>query len=569
MVRRTPRCDVMFMLVCFSVFSFFPSSFPLPPPSSSSSVVQLYNNYMRSGEINIPRNKDENPFHIVPNGPMLIGTARLYLQPCFFLLPINESTAIIDYRGEHKGQLYVNLIPIPPRDEDTKDLKEEDLFFAEEELSELKGEPLSIRLEIKKCMGLPSKYAKNVYVQYKFFYDSIDSKTDPCPDTTINPMLNYERKVLVDIVEDEFVDHVKNGIMEFSVYGEQPVEKEDDDEDDGGKTASSSKGGKGNNKSSNKRGSARKGHKGSDEDDNGGLPSAQAIRLQKLEAVLREVCSSVLEGDDDPAMGNPDEVILKSPELIGKKVKELRVKEKALTEENFVLKSPAKIAAAGKRPQSAASTALAEENAQMKAELTKLRILAEGAASPNAKDGADGGGLLTDEAIAAENASLKAALASLQAQSSPSAVELAAAKEDQAKADQRARDTEEELAQWRKKYDDKAREAEAELNQLRQHEKELRDQLEAKLLASSSSKSSKNDQGDSAAEVAQLRAELASARGKIQSATPRTLAGGGGSTANDPALASAVIKKDAELEELRRKLKESEGKQGSSSCVIL
>jgi hypothetical protein len=150
---------------------------------------EIYNNYMRSGEIDIPTNKDENPFHLVPNGPMLIGTARLYLQPCYFLLPINESTAIIDYRGGHKGQLYVNLIPIPPRDEDTKDLKEEELFFEEEELTELKGEPLSIRLEVKKCMGLPQKYSKNVFVQYKFFYDDTDHKSEVCADQTNNPLL--------------------------------------------------------------------------------------------------------------------------------------------------------------------------------------------------------------------------------------------------------------------------------------------------------------------------------------------------------------------------------------------
>lgn len=71
-----------------------------------------------------------------PTGPMLIGTARLYLQPCYFLLPIHESTAIIDYKGEHKGLLYVNLIPIPPRDEDTMNLKEDELFFEEEELGQ-------------------------------------------------------------------------------------------------------------------------------------------------------------------------------------------------------------------------------------------------------------------------------------------------------------------------------------------------------------------------------------------------------------------------------------------------
>jgi len=550
---------------------------------------EIYNQYLRSGEIEVPERKEENPFHLQPSGPVMIGQARLYLQPCFFLLPIHESTAIIDYKGEHKGQLYVNLVPIPPRDEDTANLREEELFFEEEELTELKGEPLSMRLEIKKCMGLPQKLALNVFVSYKFYADSVESKTEPSlsdPDAvpTINPLLNYERTLLVDIIEDEFVEYIKSGILEFSVYGEHyipPQEKDDDDDEDGAKAKGGAAKGKSGKRSS---GKASKGSKGGDDD----LASA---RLAKLEAVLKEITESV-----DPTLAADPTVLEKSPEVVAQSVKALKHKAGTLENEIVELKSPAK----GRPPsQDLASAEAIEENARLKALLESLRATKGGEqaatlAAENAKikaeleslrgksskkSAAGSGGMFPDavgttsaeeaaalraeiEALKAaspsagaaqataavldENASLKAALESLKSKASPSAAELAELRQSAAAADS-------QLASLRKALAQKETEAE-ELRALKEAEAALNKELADKIAQGVSASATASVVGRNDAQVEQLKRDLESARNKVAAAST------GGGAGGDAALA-------AEIEDLKRQLREKDKK--SSACVIL
>ena len=468
----------------------------------------------------LPKNKADNPFHLTPNGPMLIGTARLYLQPCYFLLPIHESTAIIDYRGEHKGQLYVNLVPVPPRDEDTMNLKEEELFFEEEELAELKGEPLTLRLEVKKCMGLPSKYSSRVFVAYKFFYDSSEVRSEVCPDTTINPLLNYERTLLVDIIEDEFVEYIKSGILEFSVYGEQPVVKEDDEEEEEKSSSSSAgavKGGK---------------HKGNA----GAVSGAVSERLQKLEAVLRAITEQV-----DPAAAalpasDRDKLLKDAPESIVGKVKELVVRHAGLEQENLVLRSPVKARPAS---GSAASVAAAAETAALKKQLEALKLSSAASASAS--------GSVLDE-----NQSLKAALASLKAHSSPQASELAELRQSKEAHERALAAGEAKLAALKAALDKKEAEA-AELRSIQSKEAQLNRELQERLSAAGGG-------GGDDQSVAALRRDLESARAKVASAS---------TSSSDAGLASSIARKDAELEELRRQLKAAQDQKKSSACVIL
>lgn len=510
---------------------------------------EIYNQFMRSGEIVIPRNKDENPFHLVPNGPTLIGTARLYLQPCFFLLPINESTAIIDYKGEHKGQIYVNLIPIPPRDEDTMNLKEEELFFDEEELSELKGEPLSLRLEVKKCMGLPQKYSRNVHVGYKFFYDTTEQKSTVAPDApsvgTINPLINYERQLLVEIIEDEFIEYVKNGILEFSVYGEQPIVEQDDDDDEEQKTGADGSASSKSAKSGDKR---RSGAKGASAKDGGGSGSNE--RLAKLESVLRDITAQV-----DPASGveGADRLLKESPEAISQKVAALVTKQGALEAEVVVLKSPEKQKPV--RPSSAIEKLKTSEmeNARIKAELESFKAK-KGSATPANTEPASSGSAEENAALKAELEALKSAAAASSSSSGPSAAELAELRAAH-EADERA------MADLKSAMLLLEKEA-ADLRELQAREAQMNQELQARL---STKSGISDDGGKSDEQLAQLRRELESARAKAASSSASAASG----RPADDGLASMIAKKDAELEAVRKALKEEQQKKKSSACVIL
>jgi chromosome segregation ATPase len=421
------------------------------------------------------------------------------------------------------------------------------LFF--QELTELKGEPLTMRLEIKKCMGLPQKYSSKVFVKYRFFYDSTEHQTEACGDTTINPLLNYERTLLVDIIEDEFVEYVKSGVLELSVYGEQPVYDDDDEEKDGtaGTASTKARGGRGSKRATAKAGSSKRNSMTpGDSSSSGGDASA---RIAKLEAVLRDITASVAPD------ASADSLLKDAPEELVGRVKDLVVKKASLEEENFVLKSPEKARPASSaegavvnEEAAAAAAALQAENEKIKAELESLR--SKGASASGAAD-AEAAALRAElEALRQappaaasaplvdENASLKAALESLKSKATPSASELAELRQSKEAQERALAAGEAELAALRATLATKENEA-AELRALQEREATLNRELQEKLGAA------KSDE-----DLASLRKELDSARAKV-------------------AAAGQSADRDAELEELRRQLKEEQEKKKSSACVIL
>ncbi len=52
---------------------------------------------------------ENNPFVVRSLGPQLIGNARIFLQPLFYLFPVDEKTPIIDYKGDALGQVHVKI----------------------------------------------------------------------------------------------------------------------------------------------------------------------------------------------------------------------------------------------------------------------------------------------------------------------------------------------------------------------------------------------------------------------------------------------------------------------------
>ena len=428
----------------------------------------------------------------------------------------------------------------------------------EEELTELKGEPLSLRLEVKKCMGLPQKYSRNVHVSYKFFYDASEQKSlvpaDAPKEGTINPLINYERQLLVEIIEDEFVEYIKNGILEFSVYGEQPVVERDDEEDEekNGEGGSSSSGAGKSAKSGDKRRSGAKGAASSKD----GSGSGHNERLAKLESVLREITAQV-----DPSSGaeGADRILKESPEAISQKVAALVTTQKNLEAEVVVLKSPEK------QKQTRPSSAIEklkfsqEENARIKAELESIKAK-KGAAPANTE-------AASSAASAEETAALKAELEALRSASASSGASGAGGASASELAELRAAHESDEraLAELRASLARMEKEAE-DLRELQSKEAQLNQELQARLTVSTKtgggSEGGKDDE-----QLAQLRRELESARAKAASSSASAASG---RPADDGGLASQIARKDAELAEMRRALKEEqEKKKKSSACVIL
>ena len=59
-------------------------------------------------------------------------------------------------------------------------------------------------------------------VSVQFFLDDKQSKSKPAEETSINPVLNYSRTILIDPVTDDFIEYLKSGLMEIQVWGQRP-----------------------------------------------------------------------------------------------------------------------------------------------------------------------------------------------------------------------------------------------------------------------------------------------------------------------------------------------------------
>jgi hypothetical protein len=201
---------------------------------------ELYGDFLNTNKLPVLEDDASNPFAVLVKGPQMIGASRIYLQPNFYLFPITEQTPVIDYRGQAVGHLFISLRPIPQTEEARHALEmedkgaaagggsggETDFVFDEENVEELKGEVLELRLDIDKVMGVPQRLSKGVFCKYRFFVDDVDAKTSPAKEASINPSVKYKRTIMVDPVSAEFVEYLRSGVLEVEVWGESPTEED-------------------------------------------------------------------------------------------------------------------------------------------------------------------------------------------------------------------------------------------------------------------------------------------------------------------------------------------------------
>ncbi len=110
-----------------------------------------------------------------------------------------------------------------PNGVDPNNFQDDELLFEEEDVRQMKGKSLQLRFDVTRAMGLPMKFAKNVFTSYRFHYDSEENKSEISKDKGINPMINHTRVFTVENIDEDFVDYLENGVLEIQVFGEQIV----------------------------------------------------------------------------------------------------------------------------------------------------------------------------------------------------------------------------------------------------------------------------------------------------------------------------------------------------------
>eukprot|EP01006_Ploeotia_vitrea_P051054 TRINITY_DN67520_c7_g1_i1.p1 TRINITY_DN67520_c7_g1~~TRINITY_DN67520_c7_g1_i1.p1 ORF type:complete len:1113 (-),score=711.82 TRINITY_DN67520_c7_g1_i1:1833-5003(-) len=199
---------------------------------------EIYNDFLEYDEISIPEGED-NPFELRDDGPQLIGQVQLLLEPIYYLFPIKQKTPILNYKGETRGQLDVELLPVPPSDGSDDDggggkndgigklgSDDDEVMFLEDSIEELKDGVIELQLRIKSAMGLPPQFSSNVFCQYKFFLDDTEQKTVAQDVVSINPEIGYERTILIEAITNDLIEYLREKVLTIEVWGQPPRDEE-------------------------------------------------------------------------------------------------------------------------------------------------------------------------------------------------------------------------------------------------------------------------------------------------------------------------------------------------------
>ena len=148
----------------------------------------------------------------------LIGHAYMYLETSYYLAPIEDDMmAIINDQGAIKGTLNIALTP-----------NIEGVILEEyENLRELIGKELVIKININSASNLPQNYSTNVFCQYTLnaFNDEI-YKTPILNETNTDPIFKYENAhkfIITNDISEEFL----NRALIISVYGDITKERKE------------------------------------------------------------------------------------------------------------------------------------------------------------------------------------------------------------------------------------------------------------------------------------------------------------------------------------------------------
>ena len=164
---------------------------------------------------------DKDPFWDPPEN-RLIGTAVLYLDSLSFLLEIEETTPIIDFKGKQVGELTCELIALSVEFDRTNARERRQNIklidnFEEFQLKNFVGGFLNLEMHVVGGRGLPSSLCNDVDARWTF-WDQPTQSTKQVKGPTIAPDFNSVTQIKINIDQD-FVQYVQNESLEVEVWG--------------------------------------------------------------------------------------------------------------------------------------------------------------------------------------------------------------------------------------------------------------------------------------------------------------------------------------------------------------
>jgi hypothetical protein len=169
-----------------------------------------------------------DPFYVVPED-MLLGKATVVLDTLLHIMPITETTPILDHKGVEQGELVVRVTPhfgekIPENDEEA----DEDLLslgdWAEAEipdsLSKLLGRKLHISVKVESARGLPLERSVGAHVRFSFFLEDKQRMTPAIEGKSMNPRFDYTC-TFTNVITDELLSYLDERELIFELWARQ------------------------------------------------------------------------------------------------------------------------------------------------------------------------------------------------------------------------------------------------------------------------------------------------------------------------------------------------------------
>lgn len=179
-------------------------------------MQEMYQNYIEGDEWDLPEERD--PFWEPYDAEVQIGSAQLYLQSLAYMIEVEETLSITDYKGNDQGRLQVEAYPCDKTGN-------EDIDDFVEDPKELIGNPLYFKLRIPHARGLPARFAKGeTWCKFKLYLDNEPAVTGRVSGT-INPAYAYEKQFAFSPVTKQFVDYLMNTSLVIEVWGKQSGRK--------------------------------------------------------------------------------------------------------------------------------------------------------------------------------------------------------------------------------------------------------------------------------------------------------------------------------------------------------
>ncbi|CAH1788618.1 unnamed protein product [Owenia fusiformis] len=176
-------------------------------------MQEMYMNYME-GDPDWDLPQDQDPFWEDPDTEVLIGNVHVYLSSLAFMIELEETMPITDFKGNEQGHL---MLEVHPCDDKWNNI--EDGYV---EPADLKGQKYNFTININGARGLPSKYDRS-FCTFKFYLDDVPIKCDEC--TGFNPNYKFKQQFTYSPVTQQLLDYIQKEALVINVWGKQKKEQ--------------------------------------------------------------------------------------------------------------------------------------------------------------------------------------------------------------------------------------------------------------------------------------------------------------------------------------------------------